>query len=280
MPYSTLIPTATLADNLNDFAIFDCRFDLTNPARGEQLYREAHIPGAVYASLDRHLAGPKTGRNGRHPLPDLEKFQAQLGAWGIDASTQVVVYDEGPGMFASRLWWLLRYLSHAAVAVLDGGLGKWIGEGRPARAGEEQRAPRQFAGSARPAMLALADEIEQVRANLAYRVIDSRAPERYRGEIEPLDPVAGHIPGAVNHYNLSNVNPDGTFRAPEALRAGFLALLGDVPPARAITYCGSGVAAAHNVLALEVAGFSGARVYAGSWSEWCSEADRPVARGS
>ncbi len=280
MRYTTLIATSDLAAHLTDpyWAMVDCRFDLTNTGWGEQAYREAHIPGAVYAHLDRDLSGPKTGRNGRHPLPDVEAFKARLGRWGISAGVQVVAYDQNSGMWASRLWWMLRYLGHEAVAVLDGGLAKWVSEGRPTRAGDEQRLPAQFVGLAREAMRVRVEEVERRRTDPAWRVIDSRAPERYRGEVEPLDPVAGHIPGAVHHYNLSNVNADGTHLAPEELRAKFLALLGDVPATNVVTYCGSGVAAAHNVLAMEVAGLPGARVYAGSWSEWCSDPARPVAR--
>jgi thiosulfate/3-mercaptopyruvate sulfurtransferase len=183
-------------------------------------------------------------------------------------------------MWASRLWWMLHYLGHEAVAVLDGGFAKWQSEGRPVRAGDERRAPAVFVGQPREAMRATLPEVERLRSDNAHRLIDSRAPERYRGEAEPIDPVAGHIPGALNHYNLSNVRADGTFLAPNELRAKFLSLLGDVPASNVVTYCGSGVAAAHNVLALEVAGLSGARVYVGSWSEWCSDPARPIAKGN
>ena len=282
MSFTTIISTADLSAHLTDpgWIVVDCRFDLADISWGEARYREAHIPGAVYAHLDRDLSGPKTGKNGRHPLPDMEQFKARLGQWGIGPGVQVAAYDQNSGMWASRLWWMLRCLGHEAVAVLDGGFAKWEREGRPTRVGEETpRAPRQFVGSPRGAMRVDAGAVEQLRADPAYRLIDSRAPERYRGEVEPLDPVAGHIPGAVNHYNLSNANPDGTFLAPEALRAKFLALLNDVPPENVVMYCGSGVAAAHNVLAMEIAGLPGARVYAGSWSEWCSVPTRPIAIG-
>jgi thiosulfate/3-mercaptopyruvate sulfurtransferase len=279
-PFTTLIAAADLASHLADpgWAVVDCRFDLANTGWGEEQYRAAHLPGAVYAHLDRDLSGPKTGKNGRHPLPDVEQFKARLGVWGIGPGVQVVAYDQSSGMWASRLWWLLRYLGHEAAAVLDGGFAKWSREGRPTRAGEEQRAPATFVGAPRAPLQVSADEVERLRADPAYRLIDSRAPERYRGETEPLDPVAGHIPGALNLYNLSNVNADGTFLAPEQLRAKFLALLGDAPPSNVVAYCGSGVAAAHNVLAMEIGGLSGARIYPGSWSEWCSEPGRPAAR--
>jgi len=281
MPFTTLISTADLAPHLADpqWVVVDCRFDLANPGWGEEQYRAAHLPGAIYAHLDRDLSGPKTGKNGRHPLPDMEQFKTRLGQWGIGPEAQVVAYDQNSGMWASRLWWMLKYLGHEAVAVLDGGIAKWLQEGRPVKGGWETRVPAQFVGSPREALRVEAEAVGRLRADPAYRLIDSRAPERYRGDVEPLDPVAGHIPGAVNLYNLSNVNPDGTFRAPEALRAKFRAMLGDVPASNAITYCGSGVAAAHNILAMEVAGLPGARVYAGSWSEWCSDPARPVAKG-
>jgi thiosulfate/3-mercaptopyruvate sulfurtransferase len=183
-------------------------------------------------------------------------------------------------MWASRLWWLLRWLGHEAVAVLDGGLAAWTQAGGPTRSGDEHRSPAA-AGSLRDDQVApvTADDVERLRADPAFRLLDVRAPERYRGDVEPLDPVAGHIPGAVNAYNLSNVNADGAFLAPEALRARFAAALGDVPPANVVAYCGSGVAAAHAVLAMEVAGLPGAQVYVGSWSEWCADPDRPVAQG-
>jgi thiosulfate/3-mercaptopyruvate sulfurtransferase len=281
MPYTTLISTPDFADHLADpdFAIVDSRFDLAKPEWGEAQYRASHIPGAVYAHLDRDLSGPKTGRNGRHPLPDMDHFKAQLGQWGIDSQTQVVVYDQHNGMQASRLWWLLKYLGHEAVAVLEGGFAKWVKENRPIRSGQERRPSTTFTGEPHEAMRLTAEAVEQIRLNPAYRLIDARAPERYRGQVEPLDPVAGHIPGAVNLFNLSNVNPDGTFLAPEALRAKFTTLLGDVPATNAITYCGSGVAAAHNLLAMEVSGLTGAKLYAGSWSEWCSDPARATAQG-
>lgn len=282
MPFTTLISTEELAAHLDDpnWAIVDCRFDLAQTEWGREAYREAHIPGAVYAHLDLDLSGLKTETSGRHPLPDEMRFLMRVSRWGIGNDTQVVAYDQDNGMWASRLWWLLRYIGHTAVAVLDGGFAKWVREGRPTRAGDERRAFVSRSGSTRKSMMVTADEVERLRTDPACRLIDSRAPERYRGEVEPIDPVAGHIPGAVNHYNLSNVNDDGTFLAPEALRATFRALLGEVPTSQVMTYCGSGVAAAHNLLAMEVAGLSGARMYPGSWSEWCRDPDRPVATGS
>jgi thiosulfate/3-mercaptopyruvate sulfurtransferase len=281
MPYTTLISTTELAQHLDDpqWAIVDCRFDLTKVDWGAQLYRAAHIPGALYAHLDHDLSGPKTGRNGRHPLPDWETFKATLGRWGINHGTQVVAYDQDSGMYASRLWWMLRTLGHTATAVLEGGFAKWTREGRPVRADAESRAATVFAGQPNPARLLTADEVAAQWMNREHRLIDARAPERFRGETEPLDRVAGHIPGAANHFHKNNLKPDGTFLAPQVLRERFLQTLGDVPVENAAHYCGSGVAAAHNLLAMEIAGLSGAKLYAGSWSEWSSDPMRPVETG-
>lgn len=278
--HTTLIDTTTLAARLDQpgWVIVDCRFNLADTGWGEAQYAAGHIPGAVYAHLDRDLSGPKTGRNGRHPLPAMDLLQQRLGEWGIGPSSQVVAYDQDTSMAASRLWWLLRYLGHTAVAVLDGGLARWTAEGRPLRAGEEHPVPNTFTGQLQPHMLVEADVVEQLRQNPGARVIDARAPERYRGETEPLDRVAGHIPGAVNAPYLSNLASDKTFLAPAALRQQLQAALGDVPADRAVIYCGSGVSACHNLLAMEYAGLPGAKLYAGSWSEWCAEDERPVAK--
>ena len=278
--HTTLIDTATLAAKLGQpgWVIVDCRFNLADPGWGEAQYAAGHIPGAVYAHLDHDLSGPKTGRNGRHPLPDMDLLQQRLGQWGIGPGRQVVAYDQDTSMAASRLWWLLRYLGHTAVAVLDGGLARWTAEGRPLRAGEEHPVPTTFTGQLQPRMLVEADDVEQLRQKPGARVIDARAPERYRGETEPLDRVAGHIPGAVNYPYLSSLASDKTFLAPAALRQQLEAALGDVPADQAVVYCGSGVSACHNLLALEHAGLPGAKLYAGSWSEWCAEDERPVAK--
>ncbi|MGQ0601411.1 MAG: sulfurtransferase [Anaerolineales bacterium] len=278
MPYTTLISTTELAQHLDDpqWAILDCRFDLANVEWGAQLYRAAHIPNALYAHLDHDLSGAKTGRNGRHPLPNWETFKATLGRWGVNANTQVIAYDQDTGMYASRLWWMLRYLGHRAVAVLDGGYAKWTREGRPVRADAESRAATVFTGQPAPMLLLTADEVAAHWMDSAHHLIDARAPERYRGEIEPLDRMAGHIPGAANHFYKNNLNVDGTFLAPQVLRERFQKTVGDAPVDNVAHYCGSGVSAAHNLLAMEVAGLTGAKLYAGSWSEWSSDPARPV----
>lgn len=281
MKHTTLISTQALAANLtrSDWALVDCGFKLADTAWGEAAYQAGHIPGAVYAHLDDDLSGLKTGKNGRHPLPDLARLKRRFGEWGIGPGTQVVAYDQDTSMTASRLWWLLRYLGHTAVAVLDGGLARWTAEGRPLRAGVEQRKPTIFVGEPQPDMLVYADDVEQLRQDPAARLIDVRAPERFRGDTEPLDPVAGHIPGAANAPYLSNLGPEGMFLSPAELRARFTATLGGVAPDNAAVYCGSGVSAAHTLLALEHAGLPGAKLYGGSWSEWCAEPGRAVAHG-
>ena len=278
MPFTPLISTDELAQHLADsnWAVVDCRFDLANVAWGRQAYEAAHIPGAMYAHLDHDLSGPKTGSNGRHPLPDWESFQRTLGAWGISPTMQVVAYDQDIGVYASRLWWMLRYLGHTSVAVLDGGFAKWMREGRPVRAGIESRAAAVYAGKPNPALLLTAEEVAAHWANGQRLLIDARAPERYRGETEPLDRVAGHIPGAANYFYKGNVTAEGTLLAPEALREKFQELIGETPLEDVGHYCGSGVSAAHNILAMEVAGLSGTKLYAGSWSEWSSDPQRPV----
>ena len=267
---------AHLADP--DWVIVDCRFELPRPDWGQEQYRLGHIPGAVYAHLDRDLSGPKTGRNGRHPLPDVAQLQTRLGQWGIGRGAQVVVYDQADGAYGSRVWWLLRYLGHPAAAVLDGGWAKWQREGRATRAGDEARAPAEFVGSVQGGLTVTPAEVARMGQDPGRRLIDVRAPERYRGEVEPLDPVAGHIPGAVNHCFKNNLNPDGTFRPPAELRAGLEAALGDVPAGQAAAYCGSGVTATQMILAAEQAGLPGLKLYPGSWSEWCADPSRPVSQ--
>lgn len=283
MAFRTLISTEALAARLGDpsFRIVDCRFRLDDVGRGEREWKAWHIPGAAYAHLDRDLSGPRTGKNGRHPLPDAAALARTLGRLGISSGKQVVAYDQDHGMFASRLWWLLRWVGHDASAVLDGGLARWVSEGRPLSgpgAQGEQRAPVEFHPVPRAGLTVTADDVAALRRDPDWRLVDSRAPERYRGEIEPMDPVAGHIPGAANHFFQQNVGERGIFRTPEDLRARFSPVIGGVAPEHVVFYCGSGVQACQNLLALEHAGLSGAKLYPGSWSEWCSDPSRPVDR--
>jgi thiosulfate/3-mercaptopyruvate sulfurtransferase len=277
--YTTLIDTDALASRLSDagIVIVDCRFDLANPAAGEADYERGHIPGAVYAHLDRDLSGAKTGSNGRHPLPPQDALVETLGRLGIDNDTQVIAYDHDTGMYASRLWWLLRWMGHDRVAVLDGGFTRWIAEGRPVESGVTIHPPRTFVPHPRRDMTVNAEEAGTFGRSSAHRLVDARAPERYRGDAEPIDPVAGHIPGAVNHFFQQNLE-NGTFKTPQALRAAFENALGNVTADNVVCYCGSGVTACHNLLALEHAGLPGARLYPGSWSEWVADRSRPVER--
>ncbi|MCC7362299.1 MAG: sulfurtransferase [Anaerolineales bacterium] len=281
MTHTTLLDTATLAAHLDDpdWVVLDCRFDLANTSWGEAEYAAAHLPGAACAHLDRDLSGPLTGANGRHPLPDPAALAARLGQWGIGPRTQVVAYDQDTGMYAARLWWLLRWLGHPAVAVLAGGWAQWQREARPTTTAVPRRAPADFTPRPQPRLAAEAAEVGRLRADPTYRLIDVRVFERFRGEWEPLDPVAGHIPGAVNFSIKQAFTPAAAWLPPVELRAKLLARLGGVPPERAVLYCGSGVTAAQGVLAFEHAGLPGARIYPGSWSEWIADPAHPIATG-
>ncbi|MFY9976517.1 MAG: sulfurtransferase [Chromatiaceae bacterium] len=262
-----------------DLRLFDCRFSLADPSQGRRAYLSGHLPGALYAHLDEHLSSPIGPRTGRHPLPDPSRLAAWLGGCGVTPRTQAVVYDDAGGAFAVRLWWLLRWIGHDRVALLDGGLQGWIAAGGELVRDEPRPTPgvliprpddRRWIGTD-----ALVAELAAGRAT----VVDARAPERFRGEQEPIDPVAGHIPGAVNLPLTGNLGADGRFLDPAALRARFLPAIGAGSPARIVHSCGSGVNACHNLLAMEVAGLHGSRLYAGSWSEWIRAPERPVAVG-
>lgn len=280
---TTVIAAQQLAAHLadDDWAVVDCRFELAEPSAGENLYAAEHIAGAVYAHLDRDLSSRPTGHNGRHPLPDPDDFARAMSRLGIDSEVQVVAYDASGGIFAARLWWLLRYHGHAKVAVLDGGMAAWKAQGLPVAAGTESRPPRSFQVRLDPTMRVALAEMERLQAasELGSVILDARDERRYRGEVEPIDPVAGHIPGARNAFWKGNLDEDGRFLPPARLAERFRQLAGGAEPAGIISYCGSGVTACHNLLAMEHAGLTGARLYAGSWSEWCSSPDRPVATG-
>jgi thiosulfate/3-mercaptopyruvate sulfurtransferase len=279
--FTTLISTEALAAQLGspDLVVCDVRHDLARPdAWGEAQYAAGHVPGAVFAHLDRDLSAAKTGRNGRHPLPTPEAAAATFARLGIAAGRQVVAYDQAGGMFAARLWWMLRWLGFESVAVLDGGFAKWSAEGRPVSTQPTPAVPAPFR-IARVTPTVNATGIMNSLARHALVIVDARAPERFRGETEPMDPVAGHIPGARNRPNSQNLNADGTFKDPAFLRAEFGAVLGDDAPDLVVHSCGSGVSACHNILAMEVAGMPGTRLYPGSWSEWCADPERPVAIG-
>ena len=279
MAHSTLVSTGELAAHLTDWAVVDCRWDLQDAAWGPAAYRAGHIPGAVHAALDADLAGPKTGVGGRHPIPPVEALEALFSRLGIGPGTQVAVYDQDIGMFAARLWWMLRYLGHDEVALVDGGWATWTREGRPSRTGDEPRAGATFHAAVRPGMRASLNEVAQRTGDADWLLVDARAPERFEGRVEPIDRAAGHIPGAVDHHFRTNAAEDGTLLPAAVLRERFARLLGGRDPERVVMYCGSGVTACHNLLAMERAGLPGARLFPGSWSEWSLDPSRPVETG-
>lgn len=276
-----LTPVHALAARLNEpgLRVIDLRHDLMKPGAGRAAWQAGHIPGAVHLDLDTDVSGPKTGRNGRHPLPDPLEFARTLGAAGVGDDNTVVVYDDAGGAFAARLWWMLRWLGHDAVSVLDGGWTAWMAAGLPVSVDT----PRPVAGVFTPRVprpwTVDADGVSQGLADGSLIVVDARAPERFRGEVEPIDPVAGHIPGARNRFMRHNLDDSGHFKPAAVLRAEFGALLAGRPVEALVCQCGSGVTACHNLLALAHAGLDGARLYPGSWSEWCSDPARPVAQG-
>lgn len=283
MIHTTLISLADLIAEFSDprLVIVDCRFSLEDPEQGHRSYLESHIPGAVYAHLDDDLCSPIIpGVTGRHPMPDPDDFVEKLGHWGIDSSSRVVTYDDAGGsMAASRLWWLMGWMDHYAVSVLDGGWGAWLTSGEATRSGQESRSSSSFVPRVRQSRLIEAAEILSRLDDPDLLIVDSRAEERYRGEIEPIDPVAGHIPGAVVSPHERVLDSKGYFLPADQLRAYFKQLLGDKPVRNTVFYCGSGVTAVQNVLAVAHAGLGDARLYAGSWSEWITDPGRPVATG-
>ncbi|MBL8343553.1 MAG: sulfurtransferase [Rubrivivax sp.] len=290
-PWRTLVSAGQLRERLADgadVALLDCGFDLADTAAGERAFAQGHLPGALYAHLDRDLCGAKTGRNGRHPLPERAAFAARVGAWGIGPRTLVVAYDAQGGVYAARAWWMLRWLGHEAAAVLDGGSAAWLAQGGvlETRPGARTPGPAYPASASAPGTpLAPSIEVEALQEAMARGeaiVIDARAPERFRGDIEPLDPVAGHIPGALNRFFKDNLGAGGCFKSPGVLAAEFAALGAAAArrgPASVVHQCGSGVTACHNLLAMAHAGLHGSALYPGSWSEWCADPRRPVARG-
>jgi thiosulfate/3-mercaptopyruvate sulfurtransferase len=260
-----------------DWVIIDCRFSLANSEAGSYAYRHGHIPNARYAHLDNDLSAAITDRTGRHPLPYFKELAKKLGAWGVSNHSQVVVYDNAGGAFAGRLWWLLRALGHDNVAVLDGGIKQWQQQGYELTTALPRIKSASFRAYLNDNLWLTAGEVENQLARKAITLIDARTPERYRGEQEPIDPVAGHIPYALNRTFQRNLNAQGLFLAPDQLRAQFKQLIGEVKPEQVVHYCGSGVTACHNVLAMEHAGLYGSKLYAGSWSEWIRNKNRAVA---
>ena len=287
MTFTTLIGAADLRDLVGkpDIAVIDCRFDLMNPDGGRRAYIEGHIPGARYADLNRDLSAPITATSGRHPLPSPLDFAGTLARLRVGRTTQVIAYDDSAGAFAARLWWMLRWVGHRAVAVLDGGIKAWVSEGGALQAGEETPQPtvqgdRHVAVEADAAAVIGTADLEQLLSDPAFLLIDARAAERYAGTVEPIDAVAGHVRGAENHPFSANLGADGRFLPAPLLRQMWEKRLAGRSPTQVAAMCGSGVTACHNLLSLEVAGFHGAKLYAGSWSEWIRDPRRPIARGA
>ena len=281
MILTALVEARVLSQHLvdPDWIVFDCRHELADPERGRAEYAQSHIPGARFLDLDDDLSAPKTGKNGRHPLPDPEKLAKKLGEAGVDSSKQVVAYDAQGGMVAARLWWLLRWLGHLPVAVLDGGWNQWLAEGRPQTDNVPQPQQARFTGGARNDCWVGADFVREHLNDETTVLIDARAPDRFRGQNETIDPVGGRIPYARNRFYRDNLDASGRFKSPDRLREEFRAVLGTSGPQKTVSYCGSGVSACHNLLAMEVAGLRGSRLYPGSWSEWISDPSHPVASG-
>jgi thiosulfate/3-mercaptopyruvate sulfurtransferase len=276
-----LLRVEQLRRHLNDarWCVVDVRHDLFDAEAGIRLYRDGHIPGAVFADINTQLSGTKTGVNGRHPMPSRDDLIETFRQWGINNDTQIVAYDAQGGQYASRLWWLARWLGHRRVALLDGGWAKWSNETGLVSRDVPIRARGNFTASDSTMPLVNVQQVLQRLEDSNRTLLDARTPERYRGEEEPIDPVAGHIPGARNRPWQQNLNSDQTFKSPSALRSEFDALLGARSPSQVTHQCGSGVTACHNVFAMELAGLPGSALYGGSWSEWIADPKRPIATG-
>lgn len=282
MSYSTLIDTDTVFKHLNDssWRIIDCRYYLDKPQQGEAEFLQSHLPGALYAHLDKDLSATVIpGVTGRHPLPGVSTLCKLFSQWGVDDTVQVVVYDQGLGMIAARLWWMLRWLGHDAVAVMEGGWNKWLQEAKPVKQDTPLISPRQFTAKVHQELVASVEDVLDGTKDTDTAVIDARAADRYRGENETLDPVAGHIPHALSIPFMDHVDSNGCLRSAQELRALYAGVIGDRQAGNVIVYCGSGVTAALNILALTHAGLGMAKLYPGSWSHWVTDKNRPVATG-
>lgn len=280
-PFSCLISVQELAESSSrSWRIFDCRFRLADPAAGRLTYAAGHLPDAFFLDLEEDLSGPTSGLNGRHPLPDPQHLAAKLGSLGVEPDTQVVAYDDMGGMFASRLWWLLRWLGHSRIAVLDGGLQAWVASGKALTTAVPEPVATRFEARLQRDMKVNADYVLSHLGDPEVVIIDARSPDRFRGENETLDPVGGHIPGALNRFFQDNLGADGRFKQAAQLQEEFGKLIKGGDAHKVVAQCGSGVTACHNLLAMEAAGLDGARLYPGSWSEWCADPARPVATGA
>jgi thiosulfate/3-mercaptopyruvate sulfurtransferase len=281
MNQGPLIQAEDLAERLEDAAlrIFDCRFDLARPDAGRAHYDDEHLPGAVHADLNRDLSVPQTPGSGRHPLPTPSAFETQLRRWGVSGDSVIVAYDDGNSMYAARLWWMLRWLGHEQSLVLDGGMRRWMQLGLPLDETIPSRPPGNFVARPHPQLVVDAQQVLAASRDSTSLILDVRAPERFRGDVEPIDAVAGHVPGARNHPFTSSLEADGRFLPAAQLRTALEQRLGGMPAQRTVAMCGSGVSACHLLLAMDIAGLPGAPLYPGSWSEWSRDPMRPVARG-
>ena len=282
MAYHTLISADSLQQHLNDaqWRIVDCRFNLKDPGEGLALYQMDHIPHAVYAHLDHDLSSPVTANSGRHPLPDVNQFKEKLGNWGITKDTQVIVYDDAAGSYAARLWWMLRWLGHDSVAVLDGGFSFWKQQGLPVTSDIPQFSRTTYIGEPNLEMLIDSDDLQEKLAQSQSLLIDVRDPVRYQGIEEPIDKVAGHIPGSINIPWKNNIAENGLYLPKAQLHDEYMKVLHDTPIDNTVFMCGSGVTACHSLLALEHIGISGIKLYPGSWSAWITDPARPVETSS
>lgn len=280
MPHTTLLDVATLKANLAnpDWRIIDVRHLLADVTHGERAYAESHIPGAIFLHCDRDLSTAMSGQNGRHPLPERDDFARLVGQIGIGSATQVVVYDDTRGMIAGRLWWMLRWLGHQPVAVLDGGWQAWLESGGAVSQDVAHYPAQVFTASPGSERVDMTYVLEHLGSDQLC-LVDARSADRYRGENEAIDPVGGRIPAAVNRFFGDNIQPDGLFKSAEQLRREWLLVLGQNPPDQVVHYCGSGVSSCLNVLSMAIAGLPGSRLYAGSWSEWCADTARPFDQG-
>ncbi len=281
MPFSTIVSAETLKQHIDDpgWVVFDCRFSLDDTERGRRDYQQSHIPGAYYAHLDEDLSAPRRADSGRHPLPDVGLFCDWLARHGTGGNEQVVVYDDAGGSFAARLWWMLQWLGHEAAAVLDGGWQVWTDAGFAVNRDVRPSTHKVFTPQPDRSRWLDVNQLVDAMNTDAVLVIDARGANRYSGEVEPVDPVAGHIPGAVNLYHMMNLGEDQRFQSAATLRTRFTTLLQGHNESAVVHSCGSGVSACHNLLAMEIAGLSGSKLYPGSWSEWITDPQRPVATG-
>ena len=280
MPYKTIIKYEDLLNNIknNEFVIFDCRCDIKDPNHGIESYTEGHIKNSAFIDLDNDLASKKTSSSGRHPLPEPDLLAGKLAQWGLSNDKQAVIYDDAGGAFASRMWWTLKWMGHEKAAVLDGGLPEWVKQGGKLVTEQTSSERTEFNVTIDNAQQVLIDEVEDAQYKMDRIIIDARSKERYLGIKDRVDPIAGHVPGAISHPFSNNLTKDGVFKSASELRLIYSKILGDSSATNIISMCGSGVTACHNILAMEIAGLFGAKLYVGSWSEWITNSNRPIAK--